>query len=396
MPEAPPLKYDRFECSGTGFSFLTHDRASPSVIAVELGLKGLPSQKRIRSWWEAQVRLYGLDCSTWTLEEMKEVLKTKLQSGDLRVNDALATMEQVYIEKYVNHNACFQQRFKEAVEKRGTYTCLSRQEVCKVNDRYHRIRLLREIGRLGCVKGLPGLDAKQRLMFHREAERQGLFSKTSDDTLIIGKNRDDVMREVNRVTVEANDRYAAYVEEKSARRIKRQEEFDRMHREMVENGEDDDIGGMWIVKMGYSEEESTWHIASLDGSRYVWGSYGGGVFRVDLGNAGAFSKEEKTLCWTRTNSVDRYDFILENHKGEATVVFTSANTCQGQWHDQGFTGFRISSETSVTNKKCERECLKATVEIMAMDEKFTDMREAGYSKKERLKILYGSSDSDSN
>ena len=77
MSHASSLKHGKLECSGSGFTFASHQRASPSTLAFDLGLQprltpsGRISKKQDRpkhpkSWWEAQVRLYGLKCTKWT------------------------------------------------------------------------------------------------------------------------------------------------------------------------------------------------------------------------------------------------------------------------------------------------------------------------------------------
>jgi hypothetical protein len=126
MSHAPPLKYGKLECYGTGFTFSTHRCESPSALALELGLKphltplGRISKrkhdppKRSRSWWEAQVRLYGLKCSKWTIDRMKEVLRVALQKG-LEVPDDLRRMEQNSMKNILH----FMQSSKLVPQKRG-------------------------------------------------------------------------------------------------------------------------------------------------------------------------------------------------------------------------------------------------------------------------------------
>jgi hypothetical protein len=105
MKEAPPIKYNGFDCSGNGFTFESYSRATSSEIADALNAQyplfanandanTNTTPKRLRGWWEAQVRLYGLECAAWKVEEMKTVLRKALQKGELKVDDKLTKTEQ--------------------------------------------------------------------------------------------------------------------------------------------------------------------------------------------------------------------------------------------------------------------------------------------------------------
>src|SRR5271165_6397672 len=78
----PPLVHAKFECVGDGLTVSGHKRVSQTELELALGIqKPSPNgrekiivEKRPKSWWEAQVRLYGLKCSKWTIDSMKKVL----------------------------------------------------------------------------------------------------------------------------------------------------------------------------------------------------------------------------------------------------------------------------------------------------------------------------------
>ena len=110
---AEPLTHDKFECTGTGLTFSGHNRASPISIEYALGIRTLGrilpgggekiiQEKHRKSWWEAQVRLYGLKCSKWTINGMKEVLMkvvdglevpAELQDLEARLNREYQALE---------------------------------------------------------------------------------------------------------------------------------------------------------------------------------------------------------------------------------------------------------------------------------------------------------------
>jgi hypothetical protein len=98
-----PLKYGKLECTGNGLTYLSHPREPPSTIAAALGLSSTdhPVTKHRKSWWEAQVRLYDLKCTKWTINGMKEVLMTAIHDG-LQVPAEMKTVEEELTLKYLS------------------------------------------------------------------------------------------------------------------------------------------------------------------------------------------------------------------------------------------------------------------------------------------------------
>jgi hypothetical protein len=39
MTRAPPLKHGKLDCTDYGFTFLSHTRRSPNILAIELGVQ---------------------------------------------------------------------------------------------------------------------------------------------------------------------------------------------------------------------------------------------------------------------------------------------------------------------------------------------------------------------
>lgn len=88
----PPLVHGKFECVGDGLTVSGHKRASQTGLEFALGIQKLgrilPNgrekiivEKYPKTWWEAQVRLYGLKCTKWTIDGMKKVLFEAVKDG---------------------------------------------------------------------------------------------------------------------------------------------------------------------------------------------------------------------------------------------------------------------------------------------------------------------------
>ena len=91
-PKCQFLKYREFEYRGKGLTFSSHPRATQLEIMTALVEKYRATvDGRItklsqgddtysKTWWEAQVRLYGLKCSDWTEEGMMKTLMDAITS----------------------------------------------------------------------------------------------------------------------------------------------------------------------------------------------------------------------------------------------------------------------------------------------------------------------------
>jgi len=142
---APALKYGKFDCRGKGFTF--HSHARPSIVDIvdasaphfsryichprpgqRISVRERKSTSRF--WVEAEVRLYGLTCHDWTVENMRRVLIVGLLKGGgvLKMDDKLARMEKVYDQWYKEENQRFQRRAQEAVEVPAEYVELCGEE----------------------------------------------------------------------------------------------------------------------------------------------------------------------------------------------------------------------------------------------------------------------------
>jgi len=316
--------------------------------------------KRSKSWWEAQVRLYGLKCSKWTIDGMKEVLKVALQKG-LEVPDDLSRMEKRLNEEYPAVDAEFQARAAEARnQKWATLT----SDVEKAN--HDPTRFILQLRSDGGVKVLRGLD--DRAQVHKAAERMGLVSQSVDGVgggygdriLVVGKDSGEVFREASRISADVRAQLRA-------NEAAHQNEIDEMHHDLVKHGDGGDIGGTWQLDMpeltsNYQSGDITWKVASPDDSGYVWASFDllilEGVVRISWpGKKSAWKGRERKFSWKGCETGEG-EIQCDSSNG-GTVTFTSASTCSGTWWGAygtfEFTGKKISLEMSASVDHLEDE-----------------------------------------
>jgi hypothetical protein len=371
MSHAPSLKHGKLECSGSGFTFCSHHREDSSSIAMEVGLQPrlTPSgriskrqtvDKRPKSWWEAQVRLYGLKCSDWTINGMRAVLTAALQEG-LEVPDDLSRLETNFNEEYRADDARFQARAAQARDRK--WAALP-SDVAKVD--HDPERFLQQLRSDGGVKALRGLF--HRAQFHSIAQRMGLFSQSTDGVgggyddriLVVGKDRDEVRREINRISTGVHAQLRAD-------EVAQQIEIDQRHRNLVKRGDGGDIGGTWQLDMPelsriYQSGDVRLIIASPDDSGYVWASFDlvilEGVVRIDwAGPRSGWKGKERKFRWKGTETGEG---VIQYEKSNGgTVTFTSASTCSGTWWGSygtfEFTGKKISREMPASVDHLEDE-----------------------------------------
>jgi hypothetical protein len=366
MTHAPPLKHDKFECTASGFTFASYARAIPSHIATCLGIQPLlTSSGRIRKnqnipkhtkpWWEAQVRLYGLKCSKWTVEGMKQVLAAAIKK-DLEVPADLKRMEEKLMGDYIKLDAEFQKRKDQ--ERNEKWKSLN-SDVAKAN--LDPDRFLQELREKGGVVALRGLHNRQKI--HQCAERLGLVSRSTDGPagnygdriLVVGTSSDQMWQKIHSIDVRVT---AARQTAKQAR----QKEIDEAHRRLVLQGNDSDIMGTWYFDMpnlsaSYGEGDITWEIAPQDDSRFRWAMFDlrclEGVLRIDWG--GKWKGQTKQFTW-RGRETGEGEIQYDDSVNRGTVTFTSTNQCFGRFEATygtwEFRGQKVSREPNVDRLNC--------------------------------------------
>jgi hypothetical protein len=372
MTQAPPVKHGKLDCDNHGFSFSSHRRESPGALALDLGLaqprtpsgriskrKHTP-QKRSKGWWEAQVRLYGLKCSKWTIEGMKDVIKAALQREiNLEPPAELVKAEQRMKKEYDVVNVQFQRR--AAVARNDKWNRLT-TDVERANLDVERF--LRELLTEGGIKVLRGLNNRAQL--HHTAERMGLFSTSTDGVgesydgriLVVGQDRDAVWQEIHQIS-------AKVATQNQANKHARQQEVDAIHKSLVSHGDGGDIGGTWSLEMPkltseYQNGDIEMEIVKPDRSGHVWGSFDlvilEGIVRFDWSSP--WKGREKKFTW-RGRETGEGEIQYEDDSNTGQVTFSSASKCSGVWRsgygDFEFTGKKVSNETSASVSRCEEE-----------------------------------------
>lgn len=112
MARPEVLKEGKFECAGQGLMVAGHKRASVAEIKRTLSGKIVKTtskkktaekvEKQPKSWWEAQVRLYGLNCDKWTIGNMQAILDVAVQTRTLQVPHDVQALEKKLSKMYEN------------------------------------------------------------------------------------------------------------------------------------------------------------------------------------------------------------------------------------------------------------------------------------------------------
>ena len=110
MTKPKLLKHGKFEYRGDGLTVAGHKRALSDdikrALPVKTDKKGRSGpakvEKHPKSWWEAQVRLYGLKCDKWTIGNLQAVLEAAFQSEELEVPSELKRLEKQFNKIYLH------------------------------------------------------------------------------------------------------------------------------------------------------------------------------------------------------------------------------------------------------------------------------------------------------
>src|SRR5271170_4203173 len=109
MMSPPPVKRGKFEYGNDGLKCLHRTRATPHEIqsVVRLKNEGPITSQTIkylksnypRDWWEAQIKLYGIECSQFNIANMKDSLSRELR-GFMMVAPKVQQMEHSMAKEY--------------------------------------------------------------------------------------------------------------------------------------------------------------------------------------------------------------------------------------------------------------------------------------------------------
>jgi hypothetical protein len=344
-----PVVYKKFECAGNGLTVSGHRRASLNTLKSALGLETNGQilkdgkkkvEKRPKSWWEAQVRLYGLKCTKWTIDRMKKVLMEAVRS-EIEVSVDVKVLEERLNNEYA-------ESLKNGSHNTEDDTEISDSEPDSKND---PLRLMREVLRLTSTAA----------------------SATSEERAKKGAEFEDNAQK----SIEASqDRQLAKINRKHALLL------------ASPQGAGDDIFGTWQLDCPaltkqychlecYAKSDMVWVIHPLLGhDLHLWCSF------KQMVVAGVMSIEwESALDWRnrkngftfRGETTGDGDFCCDDEWNKGWIVFTSEHECHGMFETQfgdepwEFTGKKISLKRAGKQQKAlgeeyeilEREWMKS-------------------------------------
>jgi hypothetical protein len=397
QPAPEPSKYGAFECRGDGLTCSEHHRADIPTLRRAVKTQQVPrtapmSKNARKKWWAAQVKLYGLVCTAWDVNNCIKVLRAALENGLEGVPEYIAKTETELNEGYAK-------RKLEWEDKRGTlpalrdekYNAASRDEVKAIIDPG---RFLTESQ--GKVKVLRGVRGNNLMMVHLRdmARRHHLDVQClgrSDSVMIIGKKVDvkaekarllpeiaaedeEVRRQNKEKKRQATERRRqAEAAEKKAR-LEAKAAAKARHEELVRTGGGSDITGHWYlespeldarrVEQGTFDEDDQHEMdiaAHQPGSEYLWAEFGlwweDGWIRIRLPEGPILSGVEMKFGWQV--EFERYNGVRHEVPNTGVITFDSPYTCFGSLEGWiggpfAFRGFKDSVVSRTDPKECER------------------------------------------
>jgi len=390
--EPQPVKFRELLSYGDGFTSAGHHRVDLATLTRAIqtgqaerapppaGISKRPApSKKAKSWWAAQVRLYGLRCTgAWTVSDCKQVLTAALADGTLKVPDDLRQAEERADKEYVQKN-------RELEDERRRLTILRDEKYNAASTDEHKacidpIRFLTERDGRVAVLRLSGFGSVYRTLDNAAKRLNFLMKSVQDvghqDAIVVGKVEDDVNAEINRIRSEVEEEKA-----EKRRKIKEQKEERRQkavarHQELIETGDGGDITGIWALDMpeydkylenvGDEIGENTMDVTSHRHSDLViWAAlnFAGrhGWLKIWLPNteAGpALMNTEMKVGWQlEYDEMDDGEVTHEIPNG-GLVTFTSAHECFGSlsgWFGgpYEFRGLKVSVQSTADVSDCE-------------------------------------------
>lgn len=337
-PKSQFLKYREFECRGKGLTFSSHPRATQLEIMSALVEKLRPNvdgcitkssrgdETYSKTWWEAQVRLYGLKCSDWTESGMMKTLM------DAIITKFKPPAELVTMEKQMNHDyECTDWDTENQLAEFDENTDISTEEI-KEQSSSNEIDLIQSI--------IP-------------AKREG----DPDEEIL------DIKR--SKYTSQAALKILCLPPVLRPTPEQRLEKITRLHQIYLNSDQvDDTIFGEWHLHFLDLEEGfkrgDVWKIhLPVESESYLWvvihQSYVEGIVQLDWnilenwkGKTLPFSfRGGETACYRHTS-------------GDGNITFTSAHECSGTFRSAWdnpwkFVGKKVSNELpEMDRKRCRR------------------------------------------
>jgi hypothetical protein len=377
-----PIRYKELECNGDGFTFANHSRADSKTIAK--ALQGMPpvleqlSKNRRKSWWGAQVRLYGLKGKDWSIDVCRAVLREALDKGTLKVPPALVDTEERMKKEYFvqrekdieNHKKMVEEEKRKIIEKDEKFRAASTdEEKVKIDVR----RFLEEKFGSDDVTFVVipyhyfyGVDAivRQLKLF---SARPIWNRRLKDNIVVVAITEKIALRERDRIDREMQEQTIAMEQEK----------WDTLNKKRLDlisvDGNAESPTGHWALHMPELYDNNCWEhsdgeciieLPSFNPSEeYAYAEFKfvqiKGYFKIHVGkDTEKWQGVELKVDWEGWGDDDGGEYDLETQH-VASIMFTSASECcgtiDGWFGPWKFKGVKVSHETEVTAEKCQEE-----------------------------------------
>ena len=334
------LKYRGFECRGNGLTFSSQPRATQLEIMAALvekhrttvdGRITKPSQgdeTYSKTWWEAQVRLYGLKCSDWTEEGMAKTLMDAITTKFTPPSE-LAT-----VEKQLNHDyECIDWDTENQPAEIDENTDISTEEI-KGQSSPNEIDLGQNAVPAKCEGDADGEVLENKpLKCTTQTARLGLWH---------------------------------WVLSPSPTPAQRLEKIIRLHRKYLNSDEvDDTIFGEWHLHFpdleeGFKRSGDVWKIhLPTKSESCLWAvihqSYVEGIVRLEWNTPESWKGKSLPFSFKGGETA-----TYCNTSGDGYITFTSAHECSGtfksEWDEPWtFVGKKVSNELPTMDRRsCKR------------------------------------------
>ena len=305
--QVKPLKYKNLTYFVNGFTWSQHTRADTATVVNALKISDAPETAGIskskaaqmkKTWWEAQVRLYGLQCTDFSENGCREVLVKALARGPLEVRkdikDAEVRLKMEYNKK-IDEEKDKQLRLNHELDMKYLAATTDESKAGLKPERFLREKFTVEKVEFVVLRDITGSyseleSAVKKLDLHKRLLRYQC------QIYIIAKDVEILNRERQRLIEEA-------AEEKAQTDKGICEEFDKERQELLKNsGDGGSPSGRWNLCMPeYSAQcldgvrHDEWYPCTLNIPPYEKGMDGvyakftfvflNGYFKVNLGES---------------------------------------------------------------------------------------------------------------
>jgi len=294
----PLLKYKKhgIECDGEGLLYASHRRADLATIAKALAYTvttnspssriskkdRLPEPPQYnKSWWRAQVYLYGLQQTTKGISGSKAILTAAMEKG-LEVPAEMNEEEEKLMKQYQLFDVEWN---KERARREAKYIAATNEEKADTDAE----RFLREL----TVDLIVLREPQSTFSITSWVKKLGLFQSCVEKNIwVIGKDKTVVSNEANRIKLEIADNKASIQKA-------RLESFEQQRLELIETGDGGNVSGKWLLHMPDLDKQYR------DGTRFEDGecSMDIAVYQEDHGHVWGKLDIVAFKGWTKIQSI---------------------------------------------------------------------------------------------